>query len=59
MSLEVSYDDGATWTEAELDGDTAALEHPEEAEFVSLRLTAADSAGTDVTHTTIRSYGLR
>ncbi|GAA2152409.1 MULTISPECIES: hypothetical protein [Glycomyces] len=58
MGLEVSYDDGETWTEAELEGDTAVLEHPAGAEFVSLRLTATDSAGTEVTHTTIRSYGL-
>ena len=59
IGLEVSYDDGETWTAAELDGDTATLEHPEDAEFVSLRLTATDSAGTEVTHTTLRSFGLR
>lgn len=59
MGLEVSYDDGKTWTAAELDGDTATLEHPDDAAFVSLRLTATDNAGTEVTHTTIRSYGLR
>lgn len=59
MGLEVSYDDGQTWTEAALDGDTATLEHPDDAAFVSLRLTATDDAGTEVTHTTIRSYGLR
>lgn len=59
MSLEVSYDDGQTWTDVELECDTATLEHPDDAAFVSLRLTATDSAGTEVTHTTIRSYGLR
>ncbi|THV40234.1 hypothetical protein [Glycomyces buryatensis] len=59
MGLEVSYDDGRTWTEAELEGDTATLEHPDDAAYVSLRLTATDTVGTEVTHTTIRSYGLR
>ncbi len=62
MSFEVSYDDGATWTEVPiaLEGDTAtaSLEHPEGAEFVSTRLTAVDDAGTEVSHTVIRSWGL-
>lgn len=63
MTFEVSYDDGATWAEIPiaLDGDTAAasLEHPEDAEFVSTRLTAVDDAGTEVSHTVIRSWGLK
>jgi hypothetical protein len=59
IGLEVSYDDGATWTAAEIECDTAVLEHPEGAEYASLRLTATDTAGTVVTQTTIRSFGLR
>ncbi|RRS00489.1 hypothetical protein EIW28_07970 [Glycomyces terrestris] len=59
IGLEVSYDDGATWTEVEVDCGTAELVHPEGAEYASLRLTATDAAGTEVTHTTIRSFGLR
>ncbi|MEU5152913.1 hypothetical protein [Glycomyces sp. NPDC021274] len=63
MTFEVSYDDGATWDLVDIDreGDsaTAELEHPEDAAFVSVRFTAADEAGNTVTHTTIRSYGLR
>jgi hypothetical protein len=63
MTFEVSYDDGATWTTVDVDREgnsaTAELELPEDAAFVSVRFTAADEAGNTVTHTTIRSYGLR
>lgn len=63
LTFEVSYDDGATWTAIELDRDgntaTATLDHPDDAEFVSVRMTALDDAGTEVALTTIRSYGLR
>jgi hypothetical protein len=63
MTLEVSFDDGRTWDEVEIDRDgnsaSGTIEHPEDAEFVSVRMTAVDDAGTEVTHTTIRSYGLR
>jgi hypothetical protein len=63
MTFEVSYDDGATWDLVDIDREgnsaTAELEHPEDAAFVSVRFTAADEAGNTVTHTTIRSYGLR
>jgi hypothetical protein len=63
MRFEVSYDDGATWEEVEIDRDgnraEAELELPEDAAFVSVRFSAEDAAGNTVTHTTIRSYGLR
>jgi hypothetical protein len=63
MTFEVSYDDGATWTPVAIDRDgnraTAELTHPEDAEFVSVRFTAADEAGNTVSHSTIRSYGLK
>ncbi|SDD96762.1 hypothetical protein [Glycomyces harbinensis] len=63
MTFEVSYDDGATWKEVELDRDgntaTAELDHPGKARWVSVRMTALDDHGTEVEHTTIRSYGLR
>lgn len=63
MTFEVSYDDGATWEAVAIDrdGDHAAAELalPEDAEFVSVRFSAADEAGNTVTHSTIRSYGLR
>jgi hypothetical protein len=63
MTFEVSYDDGATWEPVAIDRDgnraTAELTHPEGAAFVSVRFSAADEAGNTVTHSTIRSYGLR
>jgi hypothetical protein len=63
MTFEVSYDDGETWTDVPLDlgggTATATLEHPEGAEYVSTRMTATDDAGTEVSHTTIRSFGLK
>jgi hypothetical protein len=63
MTFEVSYDDGETWEEVEIDREgnraEAELEHPEGAAFVSVRFSATDEAGNRVTHSTIRSYGLR
>lgn len=63
MTFEVSYNNGRTWTEIDvaLDGSTGTVEldHPRYARYVSTRMTALDEAGTEVTQTTIRSYGLR
>jgi hypothetical protein len=62
MTFEVSYNDGRTWRRVpiDLDGGTAEAEFcpPRRAEFVSVRMTAVDTAGTEVSHTTIRSFGL-
>ncbi|WP_198044218.1 S8 family peptidase [Actinoalloteichus sp. GBA129-24] len=62
LTLEVSYDDGATWTAVEVtsteDGATALLTHPAEDGFVSLRASAADAAGNTVEQTMLRSYGI-
>lgn len=64
MGLEVSYDDGFTWTAVALAVDhesgtaTAVLHHPEDAAYVSARMTATDTAGTEVEQTTIWAYGL-
>jgi hypothetical protein len=62
MTFEVSYNDGRTWKRVRLDRDggtaEAVLCPPRRAEFVSVRMTAVDTAGTEVTHTTIRSFGL-
>jgi hypothetical protein len=63
MTFEVSYDDGATWKTVDIDRDgdtaTAELTHPRGAKWVSVRMTALDDRGTEVTHTTIRSFGLK
>jgi hypothetical protein len=63
MTFEVSYDEGKSWEPVAIDrvGNraTAELTHPADAAFVSVRFIAADASGNTVTHSTIRSYGLR
>ena len=63
MTFEVSYNDGRTWKAVDLDHEgstgTVELDHPWYARYVSTRITATDEAGTEVTQTTIRTYGLR
>ncbi|QFG68201.1 S8 family serine peptidase [Ornithinimicrobium pratense] len=56
-----SADDGDTWTEAEvtLHGQgnvSVAFDAPSDAEFVSLRATATDAAGSTVTEEVIRAF---
>lgn len=62
MTFEVSYNDGRSWRKVRLDrdGGSAAAElcAPWWAAFVSVRMTATDTHGTEVVHTTIRSFGL-
>ncbi|MEU3619065.1 S8 family serine peptidase [Streptomyces sp. NPDC006872] len=62
-TLEVSYDDGATWRKATLrqsGGDwKARLDAPSRARFASVRTTARDSQGNSVSQTVIRAFGLR
>lgn len=63
LSFKVSYDDGKTWKNVDiaLDGDKASgtLRHPAGAKFVSIKASATDDAGNKVTHSTVRSYGLK
>jgi hypothetical protein len=60
-SLEVSYDDGATWRGVPVTGEDgsyeAAAQH-EEAGFVSLRVRAADEHGATVEQTITRAYAI-
>ncbi|WP_377267842.1 S8 family serine peptidase [Peterkaempfera sp. SMS 1(5)a] len=62
-SLEVSYDDGVTWQQAALshsgDGWRTDLHAPKSAHFVTLRVTAEDSADNSVSQTITRAFGLR
>ncbi|MEU1203546.1 S8 family serine peptidase [Streptomyces sp. NPDC005813] len=62
-TLEVSYDDGATWHKATLSGKGAgwqtALHAPKSAGFATLKVTAKDSAGNRVSQTITRAFGLR
>ncbi|MGW4486454.1 S8 family serine peptidase [Amycolatopsis sp. NPDC004368] len=58
--VEVSYDDGATWTRLSTDRrGSYELDAPRKAKFASLRVTANDSAGNSVEQTVIRAVGLR
>ncbi|MET8331888.1 S8 family serine peptidase [Streptomyces sp. NPDC005181] len=62
-SLDVSYDDGKTWQRADLTREGAGwrtgLHAPKSAGFATLRVTARDSAGNDVSQTITRAFGLR
>ncbi|MBB2940744.1 subtilisin family serine protease [Actinoplanes lutulentus] len=62
VKLEVSYNDGKTWQKAGLRGSgdkrLATVQHPKGKGFVSLRVSASDTAGNTVTQTVIRAYGL-
>jgi subtilisin family serine protease len=58
LTVEVSYDDGVTWSKAPIRAGRAMVQHPAGAGFVSLRATAADAAGNTVTQTLIHAYRL-
>ncbi|MFC6018417.1 hypothetical protein ACFP2T_19670 [Plantactinospora solaniradicis] len=62
LTVEISYDDGTTWSKASLQaapaGWTAMVRHPAGARFASLRATAADATGATVTETILRAYRL-
>jgi hypothetical protein len=63
VTVEVSYDDGATWQKQRLtrhgDGWRTTLAAPAKASFVSLRTTARDAAGNTVSQRITRAFGLR
>lgn len=63
VTLEVSYDEGATWKSASpsRDGEdwSAVVRPPAGAATVSLRTTAADDAGNHTEQEVIRAFGLR
>ncbi|WP_164842537.1 S8 family peptidase [Actinoplanes solisilvae] len=56
LAVAASFDDGKTWTALPLLGNVAVIAHPRKAGFVSLRVTATDSAGNAVTQTVVRAY---
>jgi subtilisin family serine protease len=62
-SVELSYDDGATWQRAGLDrrgdGWRTTLRAPKQARFVTLRVGARDDDGNSVSQTLVRAFGLR
>jgi hypothetical protein len=60
LTVEVSYDDGATWTPAQLRHEhgrtTVVVNHPAGAGYVSLRAKATDTQGNTVEQTIVRAY---
>ncbi|GLH98076.1 S8 family serine peptidase [Phytohabitans aurantiacus] len=62
LAVEVSYDDGKTWSTAKLRkagaGWVATVSHPSGAGFVSLRAKATDTGGNTVTQTIVHAYRL-
>ncbi|MEV7983043.1 S8 family serine peptidase [Streptomyces sp. NPDC086519] len=61
--VELSYDDGATWTTARLSGRgngkvSLRLHAPASARYLTLRVQAGDSRGNTVTQTVVRAAGL-
>lgn len=62
VSLEVSYDDGATWRPARLDATGEGRHHavlPPGTGFASLRLRAADGSGAVLEQTLVRAFLVR
>ncbi|MFI5757683.1 S8 family serine peptidase [Streptomyces sp. NPDC051569] len=62
-TLDVSYDDGATWQKQQLTkvngGWRASLKAPKKATFATIRATATDTQGNAVSQTVTRAFGLK
>ncbi|MFF6980201.1 S8 family serine peptidase [Streptomyces sp. NPDC008343] len=63
VSVQVSYDDGATWQKASVDKHhdgryTATYSHPHKGEFVSLKVHTADADGNTTDQTLMHAYRL-
>ncbi|MEU4768897.1 S8 family serine peptidase [Actinosynnema sp. NPDC023794] len=56
IDVEVSFDDGATWTAAPVAGGVATIANPNAAGYGSVRVKATDSDGNALEHTVIRAY---
>ncbi|GAA2514061.1 S8 family serine peptidase [Winogradskya humida] len=63
VTVDVSYDDGASWHRATLNtragGWSTRISAPRAARFVTLRTTARDTAGNSVDQRITRAFGLR
>jgi hypothetical protein len=63
VTVDVSYDDGATWVKADLahakKGWATTLRAPRTARTVTLRTHAQDTVGNSVSQTIVRAFGLR
>jgi hypothetical protein len=65
VSVWASFDDGATWSSLPVEprgggSFTATVQNPqdESVEYVSLRVQASDSGGSEISQTIVRAYGL-
>jgi hypothetical protein len=62
VTLELSYDDGASWHTAKLRRSRndwlGQLDAPSQAKYATLRTTARDTKGNAVTQTVVRAFGL-
>jgi subtilisin family serine protease len=62
-TVDVSFDDGATWTATKVHRDrsqwTVTVSHPVGAKFVSLRSAVSDPDGNEQRQTIIRAYALK
>ncbi|WNM38893.1 S8 family serine peptidase [Micromonospora halotolerans] len=56
LGVSASFDDGRTWVALPVHRGVALVRHPRRPGFVSLRLTATDTAGNTVTQTIQRAY---
>jgi subtilisin family serine protease len=56
LTVDVSYDDGGTWTKATVQDGVVTVCHPEGTGYVSLRAMAVDSDGNRVEQTILRAY---
>ncbi len=56
VSVEVSFDDGATWKQVRVAGDKAIVQHPKGAKAASLRAKTTDASGNTGEVTIIRAY---
>ncbi|GHH39757.1 S8 family peptidase [Lentzea cavernae] len=56
VTVEVSFDDGATWKQVPVVGDKAVVHHPKNAKFASLRAKTTDAAGNTGEVTIIHAY---
>ena len=63
LTLDISYDDGATWQKAALthtgDGWKTRLHAPAKTTYVTLRTTAHDGLGNSVAQSITRAFGLK
>ncbi|MEV8440219.1 S8 family serine peptidase [Actinosynnema sp. NPDC051121] len=56
VEVEVSFDDGTTWTAAPVSANVATIANPNAAGYGSVRVRATDSNGNALEHTVIRAY---